>query len=42
MKPFGSDIKLPESSYDRHIKKIRKSLRKSLRKAKILKIFINE
>ena len=38
MKPFGSDIKLPESSYDRHIKKIRKSLRK----AKILKIFINE
>ena len=42
MKPFGSDIKLPESIYQRHIKKIRNNIRKELRKSKILKIFINE
>lgn len=42
MKPFGSGIKLSESYYDRHIKKIRNRIRASKRKAKILKIFINE
>ncbi len=42
MKPFGSGIKIPECTYERHIKKIRNRIRASKRKAKILKMLINE
>ena len=40
MKPFGSGIELPESTYDRYIKKIRNRIRAAQRKVTILKIFI--
>jgi|688.fasta_scaffold450932_2 hypothetical protein len=40
MKPFGSGIKIPEGTYERHIKKIRNKIRATQRKVTILKIFI--
>lgn len=45
MKPFGSGIELPESTYDRYIKKIRNRIRAAQRtriykrKEKIKRIF---
>ena len=45
MKPFGSGIKIPEGTYERHIKKIRNRIRAAQRtriykrKEKIKRIF---
>ena len=40
MKPFGSGIKIPEGTYERHNKKIRNRIRAAQTKVTILKIFI--